>query len=544
MCALLLALCEVSPVTTQTEQILTSYGLKPSPVRKVYFGSFCGGTPILNPNDRWGFTSHALCRQHCQRTKTCEWFMSAVDVNYGKGKRGDCLLYKACPHQQPYYCKGCHPVIFTMATRPPSQFSQAPTHHTGTLFPTMRPSLTLEHHPTLHHHPTPTRLPNVGAVLPGGGIHGMRPAGERAHLLAVGNQYPHKEDLAFPNWHKHSHKLPMLSRASKLTREEQVLLSNLWITVVVFYGRHKNLFILDSYLFRNLRRNGGVIDQVVFGIHKASATDMQALDYLLANRPNEYSKIHAEQPKDDWKSFRRAWTYVFEKNSKVDHGKRTMWLKIDDDIVYIQDGAIEQLTLYKLLKKRQCGIVSANVVNHSVLASVQQRIGVYQAAYAADWKWKRNVKRFDHWTYEYDPWGRCSLWSYDCARNTHENFLYNIQQDQDLNMYKGFHIWDFHSDKKYDRYSVNVVMLTTEEYRDFITYQECPGPCCHQKMMFDDELCLSSILPKIRERHQCAVADAVMAHFSYQTQNRPRLIADGILRRYKHLSELMQMSFR
>ena len=32
------------------------------------------------------------------------------------------------------------------------------------------------------------------------GIHGMRPAGERAHLLAVGNQYPHKEDLAFPNW--------------------------------------------------------------------------------------------------------------------------------------------------------------------------------------------------------------------------------------------------------------------------------------------------------------------------------------------------------
>ena len=113
--------------------------------------------------------------------------------------------------------------------------------------------------------------------------------------------------------------------------------------------------------------------------------------------------------------------------------KDAIWLKVDDDIVFIRDGAIEAMVLEKRTRAHECGVLSANVVNHPVLAHVHQRIGVYTASYAPP-NWQRNKGDPHRYFYEYDPWGQCSLKSYDCAKNTHLTFLHNAHQDTDLQM--------------------------------------------------------------------------------------------------------------
>merc|ERR1712022_21506 len=107
---------------------------------------------------------------------------------------------------------------------------------------------------------------------------------------------------------------------------------------------------------------------------------------------------------------------------------------------------------------------------------------------------------------------------FKCAKNTHLNFLHNVHQDTDVQMYRGWHVWDFHQDLKWTRYSINVVMLSTQEFKDWLHYAEVAkfGGC--QRSQFNDELCLSAEWPKKTGKHQCAISDAVMTHFTYQYQ--------------------------
>jgi len=69
------------------------------------------------------------------------------------------------------------------------------------------------------------------------------------------------------------------------TLEEASILKNQKVIVFAFYGRHVNLGILDSYLYRNLRRNGGVVDILIYAIHEVTPEDKSALMSLMAKRP-------------------------------------------------------------------------------------------------------------------------------------------------------------------------------------------------------------------------------------------------------------------
>ena len=83
----------------------------------------------------------------------------------------------------------------------------------------------------------------------------------------------------------------------------------------------------------------------------------------------------------------------------------------------------------------QCGVLSANVVNHPELSSVHQTMGAYEAGYyAPQWTRDSSPQGKHHYSYEYDPLGACSISSHDCARNTHLNFLHNVRNSPDLHM--------------------------------------------------------------------------------------------------------------
>lgn len=62
---------------------------------------------------------------------------------------------------------------------------------------------------------------------------------------------------------------------------------NIGVTAMIFYGRKPSVSILNSYLEKNLKRNGGLIDKVVM---KVKTEDAQDLDYLqtIMDRNPEY----------------------------------------------------------------------------------------------------------------------------------------------------------------------------------------------------------------------------------------------------------------
>lgn len=117
-----------------------------------------------------------------------------------------------------------------------------------------------------------------------------------------------------------------------------VIPPNAKIIGLVFFGRRRLVRILDCYLQvcpstltirplskrafqRNLRDNGGLLDQVIFAVNTNNQDDLAYLDDLVALNPH-YSKY---VPDKLHKKYVGQWAAVSEAES--------IYVKIDDDVV-------------------------------------------------------------------------------------------------------------------------------------------------------------------------------------------------------------------
>jgi hypothetical protein len=125
------------------------------------------------------------------------------------------------------------------------------------------------------------------------------------------------------------------------------------IVGMVFAGRKEYVSILDCYLQRNLVRNGGWLDEVMFIMHVNRTVDIVYLHDLTDSVP-EYT-LHEvyTQEEDDRKPFSEAY-----KLCKPD----TLYVKIDDDIIFLEDNAIQSI-IQRKIDHRDYLMVSANVLN-------------------------------------------------------------------------------------------------------------------------------------------------------------------------------------
>ena len=60
------------------------------------------------------------------------------------------------------------------------------------------------------------------------------------------------------------------------------------IYALVYYGRKEYVEVLNTYLERDLRVNGGVIDKVLFALVKYREEDLRYLGELLKRNPTSY----------------------------------------------------------------------------------------------------------------------------------------------------------------------------------------------------------------------------------------------------------------
>lgn len=137
------------------------------------------------------------------------------------------------------------------------------------------------------------------------------------------------------------------------------------LTVVglVFYGRAERVSLLDCYLQRNLVRNGGWLDEVVWAVNTNNETDLAYLDTLLSLEPL-YRKVSVSK---GGSKYDNMWNQAIERGGK-------MYIKFDDDVVFLSDDLVPRLVTTKI-NRPDALMVSANMVNSPLMGWVHYRSG-------------------------------------------------------------------------------------------------------------------------------------------------------------------------
>ena len=125
---------------------------------------------------------------------------------------------------------------------------------------------------------------------------------------------------------------PILHQADERPQLESIAPSGGWkkppgikIVALIFYGRRRNVDILDCYLLQNLANEGGYLDEVRFIVHTNKEDDKTYLDQLVSQREG-YHTVDAGSCK--------RWDYSCMWDTSVE--KDTIYVKIDDDIVRLR----------------------------------------------------------------------------------------------------------------------------------------------------------------------------------------------------------------
>jgi hypothetical protein len=329
------------------------------------------------------------------------------------------------------------------------------------------------------------------------------------------------------------------------------------IVGLVFFGRKSRVEILRCYLERNMVDNGGWLDEIVWIKNTDKKDDLVYLDEILASSPR-YSSLSLDGI--GLVGYGLAWKTI---------KRGTMYVKIDDDVVYLADDTIPRIVTMKLAHPEYV-LVSANMINSPLLGWVHYHMGAIHPylpeftepgyipppsllptpkpwTYTSypNWtgpedyyfgtfqeppydghRWLRlphdsDITRTPIIDAEYATWGN-SLKSWPIAAQQHYSFLENLA-NSDLHLYKtssphheSFGATWFTTGK---RLSINLIAIWSDDVLDNLP------------MTTVDEEWLTVVLPKDLNRQVAVNMEALAAHFTFGDQW--KLQSTDLLPRYK-----------
>ncbi|KAF2090726.1 hypothetical protein K490DRAFT_34927 [Saccharata proteae CBS 121410] len=322
------------------------------------------------------------------------------------------------------------------------------------------------------------------------------------------------------------------------------------IVGLVFFGRPASVSILDCYLKRNLVANGGMLDEVIFLARTSNEEDLAWLDRIVSEEP--------------------AYTRVDLKFEGIDYATAydiceagTMYIKMDDDLVFMEDHTIATIVQNKLLHPEYF-VVAANIVNQPSLSWIHYRLGVvrpylpelkppppgqneslsrWRASDLPTWTGPAGFEIGDNFgppfeghrwlpapegtPIEETPIGATSydafsegLWRWTIAAQEHYSFLEHLEKN-DLWRYK-FHTWDYY----YGRMGIQMIAIWGS---DIIASDIHNGNG-------DDEYHFTEVMTRKTGRHAVVDGRAVVAHYRFLPQN-SGVGATDVLERYRAYAE-------
>ncbi|KAF2663329.1 hypothetical protein BT63DRAFT_124844 [Microthyrium microscopicum] len=329
------------------------------------------------------------------------------------------------------------------------------------------------------------------------------------------------------------------------------------IVAIIFYGRPATVSILDCYLKRNLIKNGGMLDEVVWIVRTNDTSHKAYLDVLLAEE-DAYTKWNVTFGENE--DYRSAY-------DRVQNG--TMYIKIDDDIVFMEDTVIPSIVDSKW-KNPDYFIISANIMNQPSLSWVHWRLGAvrpylpeiepappsdvvpeelrveWKASALPDWtssdpEWIMSLeyispyKKHRWLPVKYDTSNRSiddtpiiftdfnafseGLWKWTIAAQQHYSFFENLEKNE-LWRYK-FSEWNYN----YTRMGIQFVAMMGEDIN-------MGKPIVER----DDEYYFSEVMTQKTSRHGVVDGRSLVAHYSFKPQ-RDGIASTDILDRYRTFAD-------
>ena len=258
-------------------------------------------------------------------------------------------------------------------------------------------------------------------------------------------------------------------------------------------GRRKYLAIQAEYILRN--RN--IVDEWHLWFNTNNSEDIRYIESLQSQYPNWISIIRRpnQQGIGGGAGVQPFYDYCNE--------SKTIYLKIDDDVVFMAPGAIENLVDCKLRNPNSL-IVFANTINNALSTHILQRIGavpitngIVSFDSCCDTGWRN--PHFAEWLHRY--------------------FLEHV------NRLKQFVHPDwllFH----YERFSINCIVWLGEDFKRYVSPTT------------DDEMYLSVIKPRELGRPNVICGNSIVSHFAFYTQ-RAHLDSTNVLDGYRKLASVV-----
>jgi hypothetical protein len=371
-------------------------------------------------------------------------------------------------------------------------------------------------------------------------------------LAVYRSQHGPQRYLAFPT-PDHAPSLSAPLHTTGLDKPE-----GLKVTALVFFGRKSRVEVLLCYLERNLVENGGWLDEIHWVKNTRDRGDLKYLKQIVASS-GRHKVIELE--KYGFAGYGQAW-------AQVERG--TMYVKIDDDVLWFADDTIPQIVSMKLAHPEYL-LVSANVINSPLMGWVHYHMDAlhpylpeitqYEPSLFdslesshSDWRytthpnwsgpadyffglkqpppydghrWLRmpddaDISRTPVSEIEYKAFGT-GLRSWAIAAQEHYSFLENLARG-DLDVYKmGSETGQLSKPWIADgrRLSINFIAVWSDDILDNLPMTDK-----------DDEEWLTMRLPKALRRHVTINTGALAVHFSFKFQR--NLDTTDLLARYRH----------
>lgn len=308
------------------------------------------------------------------------------------------------------------------------------------------------------------------------------------------------------------------------------------VFALVYYGRRTYADILNAYLERDLRQNGGILDGVIFAMVKYTVEDLNYLVMLQRRNPKSYII--------PWHMEGGAWDVIW----RLCDEPGAYYVKIDDDVTYIAPGAIAEMVREK--RRGRFLFVSANVVNHGILSAVHQEVAaiphlakppipagrdVMEQKLPA-WEYKGPLMMDPNFRIEHTFYSDCVWRRWDCAALVHEALLWRLENGSACAF--DFGLFDFHA---HGYETMNDGIGRSIDWNDnFFAFQkEDMDDMDWDGLANDDEREMSTLHPKRRMEHAAALGRAIIAHWSFSVQEKGLLGNTTLLERYRARAEVL-----
>lgn len=298
------------------------------------------------------------------------------------------------------------------------------------------------------------------------------------------------------------------------------------VVILVWFGRSKYAEILKPYLLRETNLYGGVADEIWLSM-STSSTEDYALGVKWSQSYPDTIKLlcsHKEQGCREGRHDAEVWEELLQPH------RDTLFVRIDDDVVFVEQGAVTHLVAHKLFHDnasfRLHGIAIGNVVNHCQLPHLHEAIGALE------------LPASESFGYYDASWTNAKL-----AHAQHLSFLTHYNADT-LHKYH-YPTWDMNA-CACDGLQPWLDVCNSGWYRWCMNFFVVSGHSIQNETIavFPDkreESWISAHVPKKYGVHSESVGRALAVHFSYGMQRRKDGMSsseDLFLRIYKNISRV------